>query len=67
MGNRLQSLRKSIKGTLPSDGKGISGEGTLTDQIINTIQNYYGLAIRQNVGNLYGMKKAVGAYFVPLE
>ena len=61
MGNRLRSLRKSLTGTKLSDGKGIAGKGRLTDKIINTIQNYYGLAIRQNVGNLYGMKKAVGA------
>ena len=61
MGNRLRNLRKSLKGTKLSDGKGIAGKGRLTDKIINTIQNYYGLAIRQNIGNLYSMKKAVGA------
>ena len=26
---------------------------------MNTLQNYYGMAIRQNTGNLYGMKKAI--------
>ena len=44
-----------------SDGKGISGKGRLTDKAVNTLQNYYGMAIRQNTGNLYTMKKAVGA------
>ena len=28
---------------------------------MNTLQNYYGIAIRANSGNLYGMKKAVAA------
>ena len=29
--------------------------------MINTLQSYYGLAIRQNKGNFYGMKKAIAA------
>ena len=44
-----------------SDGKGISGKGRLTDKAINTLQNYYGMAIRQNTNDLYSMKKAVVA------
>lgn len=35
------------------------GAGRLTDKAINTLQNYYGMAIRNNVGDLYGMKKSV--------
>eukprot|EP00795_Rhopilema_esculentum_P000086 gene86-9701_t len=61
MGTRLRNLRKSFSGQKLSDGKRIGGKGRLTDKVINTIQNYYGLAIRQNVGQLYAMKKAVGA------
>ena len=61
VGSRCRMLRKSLKGTKLNDGKGISGQGRLTDRAINILQNYYGMAIRQNVGNLYGMKKAVGA------
>ena len=61
MGNRLRNLRKSLKGQLLSDGKKISGKGRLSDKLINTMQNYYGLAIRQNTDNLYAMKKSVGA------
>ena len=37
------------------------GAGRLTDKAINTLQNYYGMAIRNNVGDLYGMKKLVWA------
>ena len=61
VGTRCRELRKALKGTKLSDGKGISGRGRLTDKAINTMQNYYGMAIRQNVGNLHAMRRAVGA------
>ena len=41
--------------------KKISGKGRLTDKIINKMQNYYGMAIRQNPGQLHEMKKSIGA------
>ena len=57
LGTRLRELRKQHKNTsIP-----LSGRGKLTDKIINSMQNYYGLAIRQNQGELYKMKKAIGA------
>ena len=31
---------------------------TLTLNLIDRLQNYYGIAIRQNLGDLVGMKKA---------
>ena len=61
--NRLNKLRESWKSKL-LDGekrKGIGGTGRLTDRVIHTLQNYYGMSIRQNKGDLYGMKKAVAA------
>lgn len=61
MGTRLRNLRTMMKGKVLSDGKKLSGKGRLTDKIINTIQNYYGLAIRQNAGQLYQMKKSIAA------
>ena len=48
------ALRKLKKETL-----GLGGKGKLTDAIIDKLQNYYGIAIRSNVGNLEGMKQAV--------
>ena len=39
--------------------KGISGRGRLTLNIINKIQNYYGQAIRNNIGDLDGMVKDI--------
>ena len=41
------------------DNPGLGGKGKLTDSQIDKLQNYYGIAIRFNVGNLSGMKKAI--------
>ena len=49
---RLRKLRNEKKHEILSDGKIISGKGRLTDKIINKMQNYYGVAIRQNPGQL---------------
>ena len=48
LGTRLRKLRNDMKGKKLSDGKGILGKGRLTDKIINKMQSYYGMAIRQN-------------------
>ena len=61
VGSRLRVLRAANKGKLLSDNKRISGKGRLTDKIINSLQNFYGMSIRNNSGNFYGMKKAVAA------
>ena len=42
---RLRTLRTTLKGKILSDGKKISGGGRLTDKVINTTKNYYGMAI----------------------
>ena len=41
--------------------KGLGGRGRLTKAIIDKLQNYYGIAVRTNVGNLNGMKKDIHA------
>ena len=61
LGTRCRTLRQTLKGKNLSDEKGISGRGRLTDKAINTLQNYYGMAIRQNINDLYKMKKSVCA------
>ena len=38
-----------------------SKKGRLRDKIIDKMQNYYGMAIRQNAGQLHEMKKVIGA------
>ena len=57
LGNHHRLLRKQYKNTSTQ----LSGRGKLTDKMINLLQNYFGLAIRQNQGELYAMKKAIGA------
>ena len=41
--------------------KGLGGQGKLTKTIINLLQNYYGIAIRSNAGNLKEMQKVTRA------
>ena len=59
VGSRLRSLKVLYKGKVLKDGKRLTGKGRMTDKVINTLQNYYGMSIRQNKGNLYGMKKSI--------
>ena len=55
VGSRLRKLRKKV-----SD---LGGAGKLNDGIIDRLQNYYGMAIRSNVGNLDAMKSATAVGF----
>ena len=48
---------------LKKENPGLGGKSKLTDAIIDKMQNYYGIAIRANVGNLEAMKNAVLASF----
>ena len=54
VGTRLRNLKKNVKGL---GGK----KGKLTNSIIDRLQNYYGIAVRQNVNNLEGMRKSIHA------
>jgi len=44
VGTALRKLKKQKKG--------LAGRGKLTDAMIDRLQNYYGIAIRSNVGDL---------------
>eukprot|EP00112_Aurelia_sp_Birch-Aquarium-sp1_P011533 Seg2424.2 transcript_id=Seg2424.2/GoldUCD/mRNA.D3Y31 product="hypothetical protein" protein_id=Seg2424.2/GoldUCD/D3Y31 len=61
LGTRLRKLRCDLTGKKLEDGKKIKGRGRLTDKAINTLQNYFGMAIRQNSSSVYLMKKSIGA------
>ena len=39
----------------------MGGKKRLTDEIIDRLQNYFGIAIRTNIGGLSGMKSAIAA------
>ena len=60
MCKRLRTLRKSVKG--------LDGIGRLNDAMVDKIQNYYGIAIKQNTGkDINTMKSAIwGAFFTLL-
>ncbi|GFY06236.1 uncharacterized protein TNCV_2680301 [Trichonephila clavipes] len=51
VGSRLRKLKTKTKG--------LSGKGKLTDNFIDKLQNYYGIAVRSNVGNLNAMQQNV--------
>ncbi|GFW98760.1 uncharacterized protein TNCV_2251231 [Trichonephila clavipes] len=55
VGTRLRKLK--------SRNKGLGGKGKLTDGLINKLENYSGIAIRSNIGNLDKMQSAVIAAF----
>ena len=61
MGTALRNLKVQYRGQKLADGKTIGGSGQLTDKVINSLQNYYGDAIRRNKGDLQAMMKAVQA------
>ena len=61
LGTRCHKLRVPWKGKKLSNEKGIMGASRLTDKAINTLQSYYRMVGRNNVGYLYGMKKSVWA------
>ncbi|GFS70674.1 uncharacterized protein NPIL_384761 [Nephila pilipes] len=51
VGARLRKLK--------SKNKSLSGKGKLTDSFIDRLQNYYGIAVRSNVGNLLKLQQNV--------
>ena len=57
----INTLRQEYKGVMLADHKKLCGMGRLTRKATNTLQNYYGMVIRRNVGDLYGMKKDIAA------
>ena len=61
MGTALRNLKMQYRGQKLADGKTIGGAGRLTDRVINSLQNYYGDAIRRNKGKVQAMMKAVQA------
>lgn len=61
MGSRLRRLKRDFKKKQLSDGKGIGGSGRLTNEEIHRLQNYYGKAIRENLGSEEDMERAIWA------
>ena len=54
VGTALRKLKK-----LKKEKKGMGGKGKLNDRMIDRLQNYYRIAIRNNIGSLSDMKRAI--------
>lgn len=64
LGSRLRRFKKENKLLKFSDGKGLGGKGRLTDDVIDKLQLYYGLAIRKNLSSIADMRKAIWASYL---
>ena len=56
VGGRLRKLKQKHRRETLSDGKGIGGKGRLTDVVINKLQNYCVMAIRENLDSIVKMQ-----------
>ena len=63
MGSCLRSLKRRARKRKLADGCTMGGAGRLTNSLIDSLQVYYGKAIRNNVSNIEDMKNAVMAIF----
>ena len=63
MGTRLQKLKTTHSGKKLKDGKKVNGQGRLTDSQIDSIQTYFGGAIRNHKNDSIGMRNAIWAIF----
>ena len=61
MGKNLRDLKQKLGSKKLIDGKPIGGRGRLTDKRIDSLQNYYGDAIKKHAGNEDEMARAIKA------
>ena len=57
MGNRLREWKRKAPEKM-EDGKSPRGKGRLTDDVIDKLQTYYGMAIRRNIPDVNAMSIA---------
>ncbi|GFT43744.1 uncharacterized protein TNCV_53751 [Trichonephila clavipes] len=63
MGTRLRNILKMSKGIKLSDGKIFRDVDGLTLKEVDSIQHYYGLAIRKNLSSVEDVKRAIWAIY----
>ena len=63
VGRSLRDLKQRLGKKQLADGKSIGGKGRLTDALTNSLQNYYGKAIRNHSGCVSEMARAIWASF----
>ncbi len=64
LGTALIHYKTKMKKSKLADGKTVGGQERLTKVVIDKMQNYCGLAISGNAGNLAGMKNASRLYSI---
>ena len=63
MGSALRTYKNKKRGVTLSDGKGVGGQGRLTDLMCDKFQTYYGYAIRNNKEDTEKMISAIWAIY----
>ena len=63
VGKNLRDLKQRLGSTKLSDGKPIGGRGRLTDTLMDSLQNYFGRAVRDNRGSVTDMARAIWASY----
>ena len=61
LGKGLRDLKQKLGSQKLSNGKPIGGKGRLTDKKIDSLQNYYGMAIRKHASNVTDTARAIWA------
>ena len=61
LGKGLRDLKVKCGSEKLSDGKPLGGKGWLTDKKIDSLQNYYGIAVRKHAGDVPGVYRAIWA------
>ena len=61
--SRLCKIQSSDKGFKLDDGKILGGKGRLTGRKIDVLQNYYGLAVRENLNDVEEMEEIEASLF----
>ena len=61
LGSALREYKRRKRGIKLADGKSVGGRNRLTDYQIDRMQNFFGEAIRNNTGDLEGMRSSIFA------
>ena len=61
VGKSLRDLKQRLGSQKLAEGKSIGGRGRLTDKLIDSLQNYYGRAVRDHSGSVPEMMRAIWA------
>ena len=63
MGSALRIYKNKCRGSKLPDRKTVGGRGRLNDAVVHKIQNYYGMAIRSNIGKPNDMQNTIWAIY----